>query len=226
MKKIYFMIIVLIGTMNVASCKKGEEPPVQTLIKCDDATSFVVHQKENLVFYIELRGKVEETTDHRVIFKDCALQTDLKNKKNYFGHRKDGKEDFSVINSYLNHEARSINKNLKKKLIFVKKRPFYFTLEKKAIVWSFLPTEGTPNSRSMSDNDWALLGPGAGEEIRGVRPVYISTVIDDFIYTIQATPLKERSFDEIESILLDLMGTENHKSGNYNEISPCQEEGM
>lgn len=181
----------------------------QSLIKCNDSTSFYVHQKDDFYCYIKLTGKLSESGNSSVVvINGNALQSLLINKQNYLLN---GIDDISILKTYMVSETKYYTGIFKEKLNLMMAL-VEISKDKKAIIWYF----DIPDN--LQKQQVQQVQP---EMIPAVKQVFISIVVGDFVYSIVTTQFKGRSFDDLKKLLLDSIMTLNYNKGQIDLNKLC-----
>ena len=171
----------------------------QNLIRCNDSISYFVNQNENFYCSIKLKGKVSMTSLNKVIFFDSqSLQALLIEEKYYLLN---GKEDTAILKNYIisesNFYAKSFKEDIKTMMI-----PVEISEYKKALIWYF----------DIPEN---IIKQGNPRPIYGIKQVFISVIVDNYIYSIATTQFNNQNLDTILKLLTNLTRTINYHKGDF-----------
>jgi len=177
----------------------------QSLIKCNDSVSYFVNQKEGEYCYIRLKGTITNTGNARVfVLNNNILQSMLVSKQNYLT---EGADDIKVMAKYILSEVGYFTDVYKEKLD-VNIIPVSVFKDKKTLVWYFdIPEKSQEQPK-----------PGTSPAIRQVS---ISMVADNYIYSIGTTLFKDRSYDDLQKVLTDLIATAKYNTGQLDQSKLC-----
>lgn len=178
----------------------------QKLIKCNDSISYWVSYKNDYCCSIMLNGTIIENDNPRVItYNDYILQTLFVDKQKYISDKTD---DISILTNYIISETQ-YSANIFKEKLNLMMIPVSISQNKKAVVWYFdLPKSFLENSQK--------------NEIPALRQISISTVIDNFIYSIGTTQFIDQNFDELKEMLINLIKTIKCQKDNFELNDLCK----
>lgn len=180
----------------------------QTLVECDEKTSFFAVEKDGVYFAVKLVGKAT-TTKHPslIIFEGYIMQTLLIPVKE---HTKNGTDDLSVTISHALSEAEYLSGVLKKR-VDIGMEKLDLDNGKKALFWYYDIPQPPDNQEKKSELT-----------VKFVKQVSFSVVLEDKIYSVAATLSDKQNLEDLKKTLLTIANTAQRGKGKLNPKKLCK----
>ena len=156
----------------------------QELVKCEDNVNYIVKNFNGSFIKIKTTEEVKQLDNPQifVLNENIIIQLLLNDSKNYKNY---GKDDLSVMASYVLSEGEYFSSIFKKK-VDLTILPEELNNDKKAIFWSF----------DIPEN--------ANAKIKALKSVFITSINEHVITTIGTTQFENQKIEDIKKQLIEL----------------------
>jgi hypothetical protein len=213
----FFDVLSTINLVEPKPVANNNPDPDIILINCNDSTSLLVTQRDSLKCYVSLKGNVFQSSDVRVVVLDgIKLIPFFANKEPFIPKDSLLRSDKAILYNFLNtYSSVSYGKCYPKKgsKFYFNIIPLDSTEEGQALIWFVCKlTKKEFKKKEEMDSKGIHIQP-----LPINRIIFVSLIIDDFIYSLAVAYRDDQSFNEVKNLISEIIKSLSY---TYDTLEP------
>ena len=214
-ERIRFMNIL--QSLKVAESEATPEPTKKMLlINCNNTIKLLITQKDSFQCSVKLYGKVFQETDEVVVMDKTVLRSFLAYKEPFLPEEDGTNSDNLAMYNFINTLSAQFYYAANPR----KSKNYYYTLplelpsERQAILW--YAADYSPKKLKQMKSGKIKYPPVI------LGNIFVSLIVDDYIYSIQVFQGQDQSIEEIKELLSELIKTIEYTKGSFDYNILCE----